>query len=788
MHRDPSSPAPGSPGPGDAHDVHPSERPGDRGQAPSSAGRTSRATGAARRPVGAAGSVGTGLATLVGAGVVAGLLVAGLAVPVVATAGAGADAAVETFEDLPTQLDPSALPVRSTIRFADGRPMTGFYAENRVVVPLDAMAPVVRDAVIAIEDERFYEHGGADAQGIARAFVNNLRGDSTQGASTLTQQWIKNVLLQQAREADDQEAIEALTTPDEARKIREIRLAIAAEEEYSKDQILENYLNIALFGSNTYGVEAASQYYFSKPAAELELQDAALLAGMIQNPSLYEPTRNPEDAENRRDTVLRNMLQQGRIDQAQHDAAVAISVPDQLQVSPAPNGCAPARSAAYFCDYVVQSILQDPAFGEDRDARVRALYRDGIDVTTTMEQSRQAAANDAVLDTVPFDDASEVGASLVSVEPGTGKVRAMAQNRLYAMGPTDERGYSNLNYNVDAALGGGNGFQPGSNWKPFTLVAWLQDDRTLRTSVPGASFRETYQIPDFTSCVNLRGGDPDYPVTNSVPTGQSRMSVLEATYSSVNTVYLNMAEQLDLCDIRDVAASMGAHPASGGVLADQSRSAFPSAVLGSVEVAPLTMAAAYATLASGGTYCPPTGIESTVDRDGQPIEATVAPCTQPLGTADHTGSEIANTATWAMENVFTRGTARRVGGIGRPAAGKTGTTDGLVQTWFSGYTPQLATTTWVGQPDDPTISLSDVTINGVRSDVFGSTYAAPMWRDYMLEAMDGVPVVDFGPPDWSLVGRASSSSDDDSSSNGSSGSSSSGSSSSGSSSDDEDDD
>lgn len=721
-------------------------------------GRSTRPRAGGSRPTGAVGSVGAGLATLVGGGVVAGLLAAGLAVPVVATAGAGADAAVEVFDDLPTQLDPSALPVRSVIRYADGTPMTGFYSENRVLVPLDAVAPVMRDAVVAIEDSRFYQHGGADPQGIARAFVNNMTGGGTQGASTLTQQWIKNVLLQQAREVDDQEAITALTTPNEARKVREIRLAIAAEEEYSKDQILENYLNIALFGANTYGVEASSQYYFSKPAAELALQDAALLAGMIQNPSLFEPTNNPVGAQERRDVVLQRMLDLGTIDQAQHDAAVAVPIGDQLRINPPDNGCAPAGDSAYFCDYAVQTILADPAFGEDRDARVRTLYRSGIDVTTTLEQPRQAAAKEAVEDTVPFDDDSQVGATVVSVQPGTGRVVAMAQNRRYTTAPTDELGYTSINYNVDRSLGGGEGIQPGSNWKPFTLATWLQQGGTLRETVRAASERDVYDASLFTAC-----GDrlvDDWPVRNSEGTGTGRMSVLQATYDSVNTAYASMAADLDLCDIRATAESLGAHPANEERL--PRLGANPANVLGSDPVAPLTMASAFATFASGGTYCPPRPLETVVDRDGRPLQQTVEPCTQPLATDDYSSEQIANTVTYALENVFTRGTAARVGAPdGRPAAGKTGTTDRMGQTWFTGYTPQLATSAWVGHADrvndedgDP-LSLSDERIKGVVRDVFGSTYAAPMWKDYMEQALDGLPEEDFGPPAWRLVGSPS---------------------------------
>ncbi|WP_148058000.1 transglycosylase domain-containing protein [Pseudokineococcus lusitanus] len=718
-----------------------------------------RRSRARRAAAGSTGSVAGGLAALVGGGVAIGLVVAGLAVPVVATAGAGADAAVEMFEDLPTQLDPAALPIRSTLRFSDGTVMTQFWSENRVVVPLDQMSPYMRDAIIAIEDARFYEHGGADPQGIIRAAINNFTGGSTQGASTLTQQWIKNVLLQQARESGDEEAEEALMTADEARKVREIRLAIAAEETYTKDQILENYLNIALFGGSNYGVEAASQYYFGKPATQLEVEDAALLAGMVQNPSAFEPLQYPEAAQGRRDTVLARMLDLGKIDQAQYDAAVAVPVTTQTRnQKDEVNGCAPAGAAGYFCDYAVQTILRDPAFGADRDERIRTLYRGGVDITTTLQRPRQKAAETTVMDTIDYNDKTKVGATLVSVEPGTGKVVAMAQNRRYTNQPTDQRGYTNINYNVDEAYGGGKGIQPGSNWKPFTLATWLKDGNTLNEFVTAAPRSTTFRQSQFDACGNGLVGE--WPVRNSEGRGTGRMSVLEASYASVNTAYASMALQLDLCDIRDTAASMGAHPAVGGQLSDIQASIYPASILGTIEVAPLTMAAAYATFASSGTFCPPRPLESAVDRDGQPIGITVAPCTEPLATDDHTSEEIADTVNYALGQVLTKGTARRVGGPpGFDAAGKTGTTDEMGQTWFTGYTPELSTTAWVGHiertrdADGDILSLSDERINGNSPrDVYGSTYAAPMWREYMDEALDGVEGSDFGSPDWGLVG------------------------------------
>ncbi|MEH3075308.1 MAG: transglycosylase domain-containing protein [Quadrisphaera sp.] len=302
------------------------------------------------------------LAGFLAASVGAGVLVAGLAAPAVIAAGQTSNDTVQAFNSLPASLDQPPLSQQTRILYSDGSLMATFYYENRILVPLDKVAPVMQKAIVDIEDNRFYEHGGVDPRGLARAFVQNSQGGDVQGASTLTQQWIKNVQVEEALSAlptnasaeDRQKAFNEVTVRSGVdgyvRKLREMKLAIAAEKKFSKDQILENYLNIANFGGGQYGVEAASRHWFNRSATDLDLPQAALLAGIVQNPVGYDPVNNPQDAQQRRDTVLGRMLQLGTISQADHDAAVAVPIAQMLDVQQTPNGCEQAGQAGFFCD------------------------------------------------------------------------------------------------------------------------------------------------------------------------------------------------------------------------------------------------------------------------------------------------------------------------------------------------------------------------------------------------------------------------------------------------------
>ena len=708
------------------------------------------------------------VAGLAAASVGAGVLAAGLLVPAVAAAGSVATSTVDLFDSLPADLEEQPLSQQSRILYADGSLMATFYYENRTVVPLDAVSPVMQQAVIAIEDSRFYEHGGVDPRGMGRAFVQNLQEDDVQGASTLTQQWIKNVQVEEALAAlpanateEERAAAFASTTQRSGlegytRKLREVKLAIAAEKQLSKDEILERYLNIANFAGGQYGVEAASKHWFNKSARDLSLADAALLAGIVQNPTGYDPVNNPENALARRNTVLARMLELGVVDQAQHDEAAALPLEAQLNVQQTPNGCVQAGASGFFCDYVVETLLNDPTFGDDRSARSRLLYRGGLTVTTTLDPVKQQAAVEEVNGFVP-DDGSGIASTLVSVEPGTGYIKAMAQNRSYDPRSESTTGGTSINYNADFAMGGSEGFQPGSNFKPFVLATWLASGRQLNDTVDSPSKR-VWPTRSFKTgaCMgnSLEPLDKPWTVNNAGdgPASGGRISVLGATYASVNTAYSAIENQLQLCDVRATAEALGVKKALANKRNPERELSTrlevnPSMVLGTINVAPLDIASAFAAFAAQGTYCAPRAISAVTDPAGGALPVPATDCRQAIS------PEVANGVTYALKETLVKGTAAGKQLDGRVAAGKTGTTNASRSTWFTGYTPQLATSIWMGYPDEPDRELQRVNIAGkYHRNVYGGTIAAPMWKAYMDRALAGQPALSFVDPPQSMIG------------------------------------
>jgi membrane peptidoglycan carboxypeptidase len=337
-----------------------------------------------------AGAIGvlTLLASLVGTAVVAGLISAGLVMPAIGAAGATARGGVGFFEALPAELEQSPLAQQSRILYSDGSTLATFYSENRIVVPLDKISPVMRKAQVAIEDTRFYEHGGVDPRGVIRAAVNNASSSSsTQGASTLTQQYVKLTLQENALYAGNKAAARAAVAKDVSRKVQEMKYAIALEKKLSKDQILEGYLNIAYFGDGAYGVETAARHFFGIPAAKLSLPQAALLAGLVQQPGPYNPTAHPKAATDRRNVVLARMLQTGAISQRQHDQAVKTRL--TLNMKRTSNGC-DASKAAFFCNYVYQLLTKSKILASTPEASAEMVKRGGLTVRTTLDRDMQA--------------------------------------------------------------------------------------------------------------------------------------------------------------------------------------------------------------------------------------------------------------------------------------------------------------------------------------------------------------------------------------------------------------
>ncbi len=688
-----------------------------------------------------------------------GVLTAGLVIPLVAGANVAANSTVQIFDEVPAELEPGPLSQQSRIYASNGKLLATFYAQNRIVVSLDQVSEPMQQAAIAIEDERFWEHGGVDVRGITRALANNLGQNSQQGASTLTQQYVKNVLIEQALVEDDPFGVLDAREDSIARKLREAKLAIALEKRMSKEEILQGYLNVAQFGSRSiYGVETAARYYFSKSAKDLNAVEAATIAGVTKAPSAFDPTVNPERAKVRRDLVLHKMWEQGYLGTSEYEDAKDTPLKDTLKVKPIPVGCqAAGGGATFFCDYVIKEIMLSPAFGETRDERRDLLYKGGLEIHTTLNMRMQRAANKTIRQAVPADDPSNLEAAIVSVEPGTGEIRAMAQNVPYT-DPQDGRSnrHTTINYSADFSHGASRGLQPGSNFKPVVLAEWLRAGHTLEETVSATKVERV--VGNFnTPCIRGLGADTWAPANaEGVLTGN--ISVLRATYESVNTAYASMGYELDLCALRDTAWNMGFRPSSSGVQGKVIRNPEKSdiditapMVIGTQETSPLNMASIYATLASGGTYCDPVAIKSVTGPNSTEYEVPKAKCKP-----NALPTNIANTVTYALEKVFTDGTAWRLGGLsdGRPVAGKTGTSQLSAQSWFTGYTPNLATSVWVGSIESATEDHTDRTcVNGQCFDpLYGSSVAAPVWKTYMDVAIARLPVRNFGQPDQKLIG------------------------------------
>lgn len=672
----------------------------------------------------------------VGLSVLVGIVAAVTVLPALTAVGDASSAGVELLEENPAEFRQEALSEPSTFYASDGETeLAQFYAENREPVGIDDISQSMQDAIVSIEDERFYEHDGTDSQALGRAVVNNLTGSSTQGASTLTHQYVSLELLNADYLRDEDELVAGGTTTI-ADRFNEARLAVDVEEEMSKEEILEGFLNLAFFGDRNYGVEAAAQYYWSVPASELDIQQSATLAGLVQNPNGYNPETNPEAAEDRRNTVLGTMLRNEYITQEEHDAAVESDL--DLDVTPEATGCIAAPDAPYFCDYVQRVIMADDTFGPDREARERLLNRGGLEVTTTLDKDAQQAAQNEVLDAVPNADPSGAGSALVSVEPGGGEIRAMAQNTNYT--PEEGDGNTELNFNVDAAYGGGNGFQGGSTLKPFVFAAWLEDGNSMTDTVD-ASKDQWDQGDEWTaSCQD--GGSVEIPdeegwsVNNAIEDMKREMTADFGLYWSINTATTAAAEETDLCEITDVLSRVGYVQADNG---KEISPADPSFVLGSEEVSPLTQASAFAALANDGEYCAPRALEEVTDAQGKEYDIPEANCEQAID------SDVVAELNETLIPIAEERTAE--GDPEFPMAGKTGTDNFESSTWFNGYTTGLSTSAWAGRYTDLE-SLRGSTIGGeYYENLWGSELAGPMWLNYMNEVAPDYSTDEFTTPD-----------------------------------------
>ena len=677
------------------------------------------------------------LGAFVATSVVVGLLGAGLVMPAVGATGAAARQGVHAFDSLPNDFTRTPLSQQSRILASDGTLISTPYDENRVIVPLAQIAPVMRQAQVAIEDSRFYEHAGIDPQGVGRAFVSNLGGGDTQGASTLTQQYVKITLQENALNKNDTLGAKAATAKSYTRKLQELKYAVTLEKSLTKNQILEGYLNLVYYGGQAYGVEAAARHYFGVSAATLDLPQAATLAGLVQLPSESDPIKNPARALARRNVVLDRMRTLNLITDPAWRAAKATPMVTHNQ--PASSSCA-LSPYPYFCTYATAWLKELPALGKTPAERIQTINRGGLTIQTTLNPKMQEAAQQELTAKVPIGNTESIGAAAAVVEPGTGHVLAIAQNTTFSNKKTP--GTTEVNWAVDAKYGGSIGFAFGSTAKLFAVAQALRSgmpiDSTVIARAASANRAALFTKADFhDKCT----GTLPWPVRNDEDTLTGPVSLTVATARSINTAFAGLVATLGACSVRDLMTTMGLHQGNGKPI-----NGYPSPVtLGSDSTSPLTLASAYATVASGGTYCVPSPVLTITTSDHKTLAVPKSQCSKVLE------PDVANGVTKILKTVLTIGTARGVGGLdgGRPVAGKTGTSDGSNETWFVGYTPQLSTAVWVGTPTgDPKRELHDLQLGDqfYRSQVFGATIAAPIWKQIMDRASAGMPVRDFAEP------------------------------------------
>ncbi len=614
--------------------------------------------------------------------------------------------AVATGCSLPNLDDYSARPLAQTtfVYAADGSLITELHAtEDRVVLPRSKIPQALRDAAVAIEDRRFYTHHGVDLQAILRAAVENVaNGRVVEGGSTITQQLVKQLYVGNADTF--------------RRKFQEAVLAWQLEDRYSKEQILTKYLNTVYFGEGAYGAQAAARTYFGVDASQLTLSQSATLAGLISAPNHFDPFLRMRSALGRRGVVLRLMREMGTITRRQMHGAMgqrlALRRDAAIQRYPYP----------YFVDYLKQWFLSNPAFGRTRDDRYQLLFTGGLRIATTLEPEIQRAAQDALTSVLSYP--TDPDAAVTVLDPRSGAVRAMVGGKDADYWKDRRAGRVNL-----ATGTGGTGRQTGSAFKPFALVAALEN---------GYSPDTIFQAPASISIPMADGGW--WHVVNAEGSGYGSMTLRAATIDSVNTVYAQLIQRLTPQTVVEVADRMGMR-----CCRSVSRPATPlqpylAAVLGANEANTLEMASAYGTLATGGQRVDPVPAATVTDAGGQVIWQSNP---NPQQVVD---PKVASLADGILQDAVLYGTGTAAN-IGRPQIGKTGTDDHHNNAWFVGSVPQLTAAVWVGFhqgqiPMEPPRT---------RITVFGGTWPAQIWRVLMLRVTAHLQPDGFPSPDVTYI-------------------------------------
>ncbi|NES15628.1 MULTISPECIES: transglycosylase domain-containing protein [Micromonospora] len=688
------------------------------------------------------------LFTVLLAGVLAGLALAAAALPAALVFGLGFKNLMP-YTALPESLRTPQPAQRSNLYANDGRTLiTSFYVEDRVDVPVAEVAPVMRQAIVAAEDVRFYQHHGVDLRGVVRAFtVNRREGGTRQGASTLTMQYVRNALAGDPRLTEQQRA--AATEVTVGRKVREMRYALALERELSKDEILGRYLNIAYFGAGAYGIAAASKRYFSTTPDKLTLAQAALLAGLVRSPDTDDPINGDADAAiGRRAYVLDRMVETGQL--AAADAVRAKAEQLHLKPSATPNDCAAVPEEhndwAFFCDWFTQWWNAQPAFGKSEDERQRTLRRGGWKIVTSLDPDVQRMATEQVLRI--YATSNQRAAPTAVVQPGTGRVLAMAVNRTYsvAANPDGQQNYPNTVNQLVAGGGGIVGYQAGSTFKLFALLAALESGLPLDTDFDAPRI----YVTDFP----VDGGPAScggyWCPENASPSWMDGHRTMWSAFGrSVNTYFAWLTERVGADRVVEMAQRLGIvlRSPSDAKLAREGAKNWGPFTLGVVDTTPLDVANAYATVAAEGVWCRPTPVTSITDATGRKVAAGNTDCRQVLDTDVARAAADASRCPVGDQSMYRRcdgGTAEELApGLRRPLAGKTGSSERNATETVVAFTPQLAVATIAANPDNP----QDAVGGGVQTRQISAV------GNLLAYALRDEPVRDFVPPSQSIAYR-----------------------------------
>lgn len=684
--------------------------------------------------------------------------------PAIAVTGMTASNSLSVFQDLPDYITIDEQRQRNSliVMAIDGTteiPIADIFDQNREEIPLEQMDEDLLWAAIDGEDRRFYEHGGVDVPSVIRAAIGQATNTSESGASTLTMQLVRNILILRAvntpisekfTEQDYKDAIKAATYPDLNRKLKEMKLAIGLEKKYTKEEILQGYLNIVLMGGTTYGVEAGAQRYYGVPASDLTPAQAASLVAIVQNPSKngLDKVDNFPTNQKRRDVILNWMHTQGHLTDEEYQTAIATPVDETTVGSNAPrNGCTSAPVQFRIpCDYTIKSIYNGevPSLGATKAEQIQRWKEGGLKVVLSINPDLQGYSNDIVGQITPANETRmQLGSSVTSVEVGTGRILVMAQNKVFdETGQGDPLTTTAVNFSGDVKHGAATGAQPGSTYKPFTLLAFLAAGHgAMETFDAGILKMPMSKFKDTCNAGGVWGGE-DYTYKND--SGERGLyTAVRGTAQSVNSVFTQMAAELDQCEIRDMARSFGMHRADGAVDGSDMFTR-PSCSLGGCEnnFVSSTMAAAYAGIANQGTFCTARIIDHIYDSSKTDLGGQPQTCNPSLASP-----AVANTAAYAMAQVMTAGTGSSSNPRdGTPYIGKTGTANKAQNTWMVGSSTRVATAVWVGNIVGEQ-SLRAISVNGI----YGGNLRHRIFKP-IATAIDGhYPGTAFPAPDAAMM-------------------------------------